>query len=100
MSLNSSPSLARISLLALILALAGPVSASAEAAAGKACALALSAEGRMMFEAAALKVKPDSNLRDVLMSEVRGLVMSGKLSRDLAQKNAPAVGACLKKLQS
>jgi hypothetical protein len=99
MSPRSSTNLARASLLALVLALAGPVSASAEAAAGKACALALSAEGRMMFEAAALKVKPDSNLRDVLVSEVRGLVMSGKLSRDLAQKNAPAFGACLKKLQ-
>jgi hypothetical protein len=54
----------------------------------------------MMFEAAAAKVKPGSNLRDIMMSEVRGLVMSGKLSRDIAQKNGPAVGECLKKLQS
>ena len=51
-------------------------------------------------KAAAAKVKPGNNLRDVLMSEVRGLVMSGKLSRDIAQKNGPAVGECLKKLQS
>jgi hypothetical protein len=100
MSPNSSASPARVSLLALILALAAPGSASADAAAAKACASALSPEGRMMFEAAALKVKPGSNLRDVLMSEVRGLVMSGKLSREIAQKNGPAVGACLKKYQS
>ena len=86
--------------MALILALAAPGSASADPAAARACAGTLPAEGRMMFEAAAAKVKPGSNLRDVLMSEVRGLVMSGKLSRDIAQKNGPAVGECLKKLQS
>ncbi len=97
---NSTANPARVSLLALILALAAPGSAFADAAAGKACASALSAEGQMMFEAAATKVKPDSNLRNVLISEVRGLVLAGKLSRDVAQKNAPAVGACLKKLQS
>ena len=73
---------------------------SSDPAAARACAGTLPAEGRMMFEAAAAKVKPGSNLRDVLMSEVRGLVMSGKLSRDIAQKNGPAVGECLKKLQS
>jgi len=100
MSLNSITTPARLSLLALILALAAPGSASADAAAARACASTLSAEGRMMFEAAAAKVKPGSNLRDVLMSEVRGLVMSGKLSRDIAQKNGSAVGECLKKLQS
>jgi len=100
MSPNSSTNPARVSLLALILALAAPGSASADAVAARTCASALSAEGRMMFEAAAAKVKPGSNLRDVLMSEVRGLVMSGKLSRDIAQKNGPAVGECLKKLQS
>jgi hypothetical protein len=100
MSPNSITTPARLSLLALILALAAPGAASADAAAARACASTLSVEGRMMFEAAAAKVKPGNNLRDVLMSEVRGLVMSGKLSRDIAQKNGPAVGECLKKLQS
>jgi azurin len=100
MSLNSSANPARVSLLALVLVLAAPGSASADTAAARACASTLSAEGRMMFEAAAAKVKPGSNLRDVMMSEVRGLVMSGKLSRDIAQKNGAAVGECLKKLQS
>jgi hypothetical protein len=54
----------------------------------------------MMFDAAAAKVTPDSKLRDVLMREVRGLLLTGKLSRDLAQKNAPAVGVCLREFQS
>ncbi len=97
---SSGPNLTRASLLILISAIAASGSASADAAAGKACASALSAEGRMMFDAAAAKVTPDRKLRDVLMSEVRGLLLAGKLSRDLAQKNAPAVGVCLREFQS
>ena len=58
MSLNSITAPARVSLLALVLALAAPGSASADPAAARACASTLSAEGRMMFEAAAAKVKP------------------------------------------
>ena len=97
---SSGANLTRASLLLLISVLAAPGSASADAAAGRACASALSAEGRMMFDAAAAKVTPDSKLRDVLMREVRGLLLTGKLSRDLAQKNAPAVGVCLREFQS
>ena len=96
---NSKANLARVPLLVLVLALAAPGSASADPAAGKACASTLSPEGRMMFEAVAPKVKPDSVFKDAMQREVRGLILSGKLSPAVAQKNAAAVVACLKKLQ-
>ncbi|MBU6320579.1 MAG: hypothetical protein KGS00_13105 [Alphaproteobacteria bacterium] len=72
-------------------ALAGPAEA-------RACADALSAESRMIYDAAAPEVKPGEKPAGVIRAKTRGLVMSGKLARDGAQAKAEAAGACLLKL--
>jgi hypothetical protein len=52
-----------------------------------------------MYAAAAPNVKPASEMRDVIRSGAIGLVMTGKLSREQAQTNGPAVAGCLKLLR-
>lgn len=90
--------LLRSTLLLAALATAMPALA-ADAKASKTCAAKLSPEGKAMYAAAAPNVKPDSELRDVIRSGAIGLVMSGKLSREQAQTNGPAVAGCLKLLK-
>jgi hypothetical protein len=72
---------------------------AADAKASKACAATLSPEGKAMYDAAAPNVKADSEMRDVIRSGAIGLVMTGKLSREQAQANGPAVAGCLKLLK-
>lgn len=47
-----------------------------------------------MFEATAPEVKPDSDLRELMRSKVIPLVMFGSLTREAAEANGPAAGAC------
>lgn len=72
---------------------------SADVKASKTCAAALKPEGKAMYNAAAPNVKPDSEMRDVIRSGAIGLVMTGKLTREQAQENGPAVAGCLKLLK-
>ena len=72
---------------------------AADIRASKTCAATLSPEGKLMYDAAAPNVKPDSELRDVIRSGAIGLVMTGKLSRDQAQANGPAAASCLRLLK-
>jgi hypothetical protein len=74
-------------------ALAGPAEA-------RACADALSAESRLIYEAAAPEVKPGEKPAGVIRAKTRGLVMSGKLPREGAEARAEAAGACLLKLHN
>ena len=90
--------LLRSTLLLAALATAMPALA-ADAKASKACAATLSPEGKAMYAAAAPNVKTDSEMRDVIRSGAIGLVMTGKLSREQAQANGPAVAGCLKLLK-
>jgi hypothetical protein len=73
-------------------ALAGPPEAEA-------CRAGLSPEGQQMFDIVAPHVKAESKLDDLMRKHVRGMVMSGALSRTVAQANAPAVGKCLSHLK-
>lgn len=62
--------------------------------AAAACAAKLSPEGKAMYAATAPEVKPDSDLRELMRSKVIPMVMFGSLTREAAEANGPAAGAC------
>lgn len=62
------------------------------------CAAKLTPDGQKIYAATAPRIAPGVDLRTVITTEVRKLVMSGELSRDTAKKNAPAAGSCLQHL--
>lgn len=64
------------------------------------CAGGLSPESKTIYEDVAPQVTPDTNLRDVITSTTKSLVMSGKIARSSAKTSAEAAGACLEKLKS
>jgi len=72
------------------------VPAAADRAAADACAERLSAESKLIYAATIGAVAPGTDLREVVRSKTRSLVMGGKLSRSQAQPAAEAAGACLK----
>ena len=76
-----------------------PVSGHADQASASACAGNLSKDGRMLYDKAAPSVTPSSDIREVLRSVARPLVMNGTLSRDAALAAAEPAGECLKLLK-
>lgn len=72
-----------------------PSPARADVAKARACADRLNPPARMMYDHVAPKVKSNSKIPDLMRAEVPSLVIGGKLSRELAQKNAPSAGQCL-----
>jgi hypothetical protein len=76
-----------------------PAPALADPAKARACADRLNPPARMMYDHVAPKVKSSSKIPDLMRAEVPSLVIGGKLSRDLAQKNAPSAGQCLMMLK-
>jgi len=72
-----------------------PAPALADPAKARACADRLNPPARMMYDHVAPKVKRSSKIPDLMRAEVPSLVFGGKLSRELAQKNAPSAGQCL-----
>jgi hypothetical protein len=77
-----------------------PGSARAGEQEARACRTALKPVGQQMYDAVAPHVRADSKLRDLMRKHVKDLVLSGQISRADAQASAPAVGACLRQLQS
>jgi hypothetical protein len=80
--------------LLLIFAMLATPALARDVKAANACAAKLTPEGKQMFEATAPEVKPDSDLRELMRSKVIPLVMFGSLTREAAQANGPAAGAC------
>jgi hypothetical protein len=80
--------------LLLIFALLATPALARDIKAANACAAKLTPEGKQMFEATAPEVKPDSDLRELMRSKVIPLVMFGSLTREAAEANGPAAGAC------
>ena len=72
-----------------------PAPALADPVKARACADRLNPPARMMYDHVAPKVKSSSKIPDLMRAEVPSLVFGGKLSRELAQKNAPSAGQCL-----
>jgi hypothetical protein len=80
--------------LILLFALLATPALARDVKAANACAAKLTPEGKQMFEATAPDVKPDSDLRELMRSKVIPLVMFGSLTREAAEANGPAAGAC------
>lgn len=74
--------------------------AHADQAAGKTCAAALNAEGQAIYAAALPSAAPGANLRDLLTSTTRSLVMNGQVGRATAKTSAEAAGKCLELARS
>jgi hypothetical protein len=70
--------------------------AFANRAAADTCANGLAADAKLIYSATIAEVTPSVDLRELVRSKARGLVMSGKLSRGKAQAAAEAAGACLR----
>jgi hypothetical protein len=70
--------------------------AHADPAAGDACAAQLTPIGKEIYTAVVAANPTMQNLRDTVRSQARGMVMSGKLSRDQAENNAIVAGECVR----
>ena len=80
--------------LAASLALAATPALARNEKAAAACAAKLTPEGNAMYAATAPEVKPDSDLRELMRSKAIPMVMFGSLTREAAEANGPAAGAC------
>ena len=87
-----------MSAVVLLASLPSPASAGQKEA--LACRAALAPVGQQMYDAVAPHVRADSALRDLMRKHVKELVLGGQIARADAQANAPAVGACLRMLQT
>jgi hypothetical protein len=94
-SIRPSRFAAALGLLALIPLT--PALANQEAAA--ACAAKLQPEARTIYQATAPQVTAGTNLKVLLKSTTRSLVLGGKIARADARPSAFAAYPCLKQLQ-
>jgi len=96
-----SPSLIRLAPLALALPLlAAPLAAyAANPAAAQACAAKLTPEAKAIYNAAAPKMTPTTNMRDLLKSTTFGLIMQGEVKQADARPSAIAAAHCLRNLK-
>lgn len=82
-------------LMTLVALSVAPAAAFAAAPEAAACASALTAHGKMIYEAAKPRIKPGVTIADEIRSVVRPMVMGGKLSKAEAQSAAEPAGKCL-----
>lgn len=85
-------------LIAALLSLVAIAPARADQAAANACAAALPAEAKLIYDKALPGATAGGALKDVIRSAAMSLVKGGELSRSSARSEAEAAGACLKKL--
>jgi len=90
----SLPLLAAAAIVAAALPLT-TVPSLANRAAADSCAAKLSAESKLIYAASIGSVGPGADLKEVVRSKTRSLVMQGKIARGGAQSAAQAAGACL-----
>ncbi len=83
----------------VILLAAIPAAASANPASAAACAATLPGEASVIYQATAPDIRPDSNIRDILVKKVRAMVISGQVPRATARSSAVAAGECLRLLK-
>jgi hypothetical protein len=83
----------------VVLAAARPLPAFADAASADACATTLSPPSQMIYQATAPDIHKGVNIKDVVTSHTRQLVMDGKLELSIARPSAMAAATCLKKLR-
>ena len=83
-------------------ALTAPAKADAatpDPAKAEACAKTLPPEAMTIYQDVAPKTGPNTNLRSLLTSHTRLLVIAGRVQRGTARSSAYAAYACLKDLQ-
>ena len=66
----------------------------------EACAAKLPKSGKQMYKEVAPHVKKDSDIKQLMRSHVRGMVMSGKVGLSDARSQGPKTGLCLYLLKS
>jgi len=87
-------------LIAAVAAAALSLSAApsfADRAAADSCAAKLPADSKLIYAASIGAVAPGADLREVVRTRTRSLVMDGKVNRGQAQSAAQAAGDCLKR---
>jgi hypothetical protein len=84
-------------LAGLSLALSAP--AEADQAAALACSRGLPPEASRIYQDAAPYVSPDTDMRSLLKTRVKALVMAGSVQRATAHASAVAAYGCLKDLK-
>lgn len=77
----------------LLTAAAGP--AFADAAGAAKCAAGLSGDAKTIYDATAPSVTAGADLRALVTSQTKSLVMNGTIGRGGAKAAATAAGACL-----
>ena len=80
--------------LSLITAFA-TAGAQADSTAMTACAAKLTPDAKVIFDKTLPQVTPSANLRDLLTSNTRSLVMAGTVKYASARASATAAGHCL-----
>jgi len=83
----------------LVLAAVGLSLSAAPSFANKAsdaCAAKLSPDAKQVYAASIGSVAPGVDMKEVVRSRTKGLVMSGRLNRANARSAAEAAGACLR----
>lgn len=68
----------------------------ANRASADACAAKLPPEAKQIYAASIGSVAPGADMKEVVRSKTRALVIGGKISRSAARPAAEAAGACLK----
>lgn len=77
-----------------------PATAQAGKTEGDACAASLSQPAQTIYQAVAPEFTPSADLRSIVRSKARRMVMSGKMSRSEAKAAATEAAPCLKKLKN
>lgn len=77
----------------MLCAFAGP--AFADAAGAATCAAGLDADAKAIYDATAPSVAPGADLRALVTTQTKSLVMAGTIGRGGAKAAAEAAGACL-----
>jgi hypothetical protein len=86
----------------IVVALAGlglAAPAEADQAAALACSRGLPPEASRIYQDAAPYVSPDTDMRSLLKTRVKALVMAGSVQRATAHASAVAAYGCLKDLK-
>ena len=83
----------RTCLIALLVT--SPVTVLADQKSADACAAKLPKEPAAIYSEVVAQIAPGANVRDIVVSVTRGMVMAGRLSRASARPAAEAAGTCL-----
>ena len=88
----------RICLVTLLVT--NPLTALADQKSADACAAKLPKEPAAIYSEVVAQIAPGANVRDIVVSVTRGMVMAGRLSRANARPAAEAAGSCLELIRN